>query len=525
MGLFDEPTPTLNNNATISGAQYLSKLNTAGTASATVFFFSPRQIPDQHRRPYDYKFGEGFYDAVEQRIDNRMKGAPSSQMDSYLLDCPEARMAIMPSTQGIPTKLSSLSDFWTFLIVIDNDSAITPAALQSVVPSRTLLSGWCVNEPVTKTNFSQGYTPNPMCLLTVTHQTVLNFRQSFGMGGFRSADVMSDYDYAPYSVLYNIQSEVDRPFDLNPATVSKAVIANKDLEGTVSVAHMPLPSAPGSVTIGTELADPIQHLSTLVNPAIDTPLLGSDGRGSGLDNGLDFFSGGSVMQSTYSALLGNAQPQIYLSKLDVEQPFTVSELQQTYPNLNIQVINIPVTAQYDQTSNAAPTRNNVLTSMLASAFPGILAQHGLAEVAFRYNSSIRQPGGLGSIGGKRGMYELQNISTLYNCNQNTIQAKWNNLQAYLELDLFPIILNTAGHFDLMVHCSIGGVSLIHLNLLDFASVHGFVETNNLLGGLNTPLVGTVSNFNNNAIQLANFTRRVLPSGEDNTQPSLFADLF
>ena len=54
MGLFDEPTPTLNNNATISGAQYLSKLNTAGTASATVFFFSPRQIPDQHRRPYDY---------------------------------------------------------------------------------------------------------------------------------------------------------------------------------------------------------------------------------------------------------------------------------------------------------------------------------------------------------------------------------------------------------------------------------------------------------------------------------------
>ena len=78
---------------------------------------------------------------------------------------------------------------------------------------------------------------------------------------------------------------------------------------------------------------------------------------------------------------------------------------------------------------------------------------------------------------------------------------------------------------IIVHCSIGGVSLIHLNLLDFASVHGFVETNNLLGGLNTPLVGTVSNFNNNAIQLANFTRRVLPSGEDNTQPSLFADLF
>ena len=101
------------------------------------------------------------------------------------------------------------------------------------------------------------------------------------------------------------------------------------------------------------------------------------------------------------------------------------------------------------------------------------------------------------------------------------------MQTYLDVTLFPIIKTAAGDFDLMVHCSIGGVSLIHLNLLDHAPVQGFVENNNLLGGINTATVGSDKDVSNNSAQLVSMVNDLVPltqSQDRGMQPGFLQSL-
>ena len=475
--------------------------------SATLFIFSPRFIPNQHRRPFDYRFSDGVKTAIADTVDRRMRGGSYSTADTFLLNIPDARGAILPSTIGTPINLQAFSEFWSFLLVVDNDNGLTPAGFQMVLPTRVIYAGWFVNEPVTQKNLSQSYVLNDGAVLVVAHQTILSLKQVMGPSGYQGVDVISDYDFAPTTPLQAINPEGENVYDLNPTEVVKASTTSPDLEGTIGTWSTPVAAKAKSLTIPTELQDPTRHLSHLVSQAVETPILTMNGM-SGMDS-VDAFMGGQVTLSTFGALLGQATPTV-LTKINCNQPISLGEVQQIYPQLNYQVIKIPTMPSYELTDTAAPTASNVFSSLLYSAMPGILAQYGLAEIAFRYNSFARQSGGLGSIGDKRGVYELQNIAPLYQCNQNELQAKWITMQTYLDVAVFPIIKTTAGEFDLMVHCSIGGVSLIHLNLLDHAPAHGFVENNNLLGGISTVTVGSDRDVTNNSAQLVSMINDLAP---------------
>lgn len=485
----------------LTSATVLGHRQFAQRPSAILLLFSPRSIPDQVRRSYTYKFGEGFKSALFERMDKGIKGLPQTNISNLMLDCPDARGAILPEAKGQSINLKTFGDQWTFVLIVDNDNRLNQQGVPGIMPSRTLYTGWCTTEPVAKKNFSAGHVLNELCVLSVTHQTVLNVKQVFGqMGGYQGIDVMGDYDFAPGQVLQNMQNSAQAVCDLNPSKVVSSIIPSPDLEGSIQVMSQSVGALPRSLVIPTELNDPAQHLGHLVGQAVQTARVTANDFGSYSAPSFDIFSGGDTVISVFGSMLGSATPSL-ISSLQPDQPFTIGEVIQKYPDLQFQVAYIPHASQYDITTSSGASARNVFTTLLSSALPGILVQYGLAEVAFRYNSYTRETGGLGSMGGERGMFELQNIAALYVCNSNELVAKWENFKAYLKLTLFPIIKDTVGDFDLMVHCAVGGVSLINLNLFNYAAEQGFVETNNLLGGLNTPTVGENTELSNNAGQL------------------------
>ena len=524
MSLFGgQQAPVMPNLNQTQATSIFTQVTQSGVA-ATLFIFSPRFIPNQYRRPYDYRLGDGVKSAIADKVDRRLRGGSYSTTDTFLLDIPEARGAVLPATIGTPINLQAFSEFWTFLLVVDNENGLTPTGFQTTLPTRVIYAGWFVNEPVAKKNLSQSYVLNPSSMLVVAHQTVLSLRQTMGPTGYQGVDVISDYDFAPTSSLQSINPAGENVYDLNPAEVIKVSATSPDLEGTIGIWATPVAAREKALTIPTELQDPTRHLSHLVSQAIETPILTLNGFNGA--EAIDTFMGGQVALSSFGALLGQAIPTV-LTKIQCNQPISLGEVCQIYPQLNYQVINIPTMPSYDIIDTAAPTASNVFSSLLYAAMPGILAQYGLAEIAFRYNSYAHQPGGLGSMGEKRGVYELQNIAPLYQCNQNEIQAKWVTMQTYLDVTLFPIIKTAAGDFDLMVHCSIGGVSLIHLNLLDHAPVQGFVENNNLLGGINTATVGSDKDVSNNSAQLVSMVNDLVPltqSQDRGMQPGFLQSL-
>ena len=494
----NQPTQMLNN---VSFAQQSSH-------KATLFLFPPRNIPDQFRRPHVYKFGGEFRMALQDNMEKAMRG-PYNNLDSLMLNVPSARGAILPSAQGQHMNLRPFSDFWTFVLIIDNDNGLSPLGLQTSIPSRMLYSGWIMDEPVTHKNMSAGYVLNPTAILSVTHHTTLTVQQNYTPTGLnQQINTTGDWDYLAGNTAQQLQSDGQNLFDLQPGTVMNAIVADPISDSSHSLAITPVSASAASIPIPTELNAPAYHLQKIVSSMADgVKMLSSSETGL-----VDVFAGGDVVLSTIGTMMRNGSNTV-LNNLDPSKPITMQEIMTRYSSsLNVTVCEIPREAQYDLSSPHAPTKRNVFTTVVASSLPPLLAQFGLAEVAFRFNSYAVPQGGLSSINGERGVFQLLNIATLYAGGENSMSSAWDRLQRYMRMTLFPMLKENVGEFDLQVHCSLAGVSLVNLNYLDDMIEHGLVESNNLLGGLNTPLLGTQLEVGNNASQLFGVTRDVVATG-------------
>ena len=482
-----------------------------GSSSAYLFLFSPREMTAQYRRPYDYKFNDKFGGDLSDLITRNMSGV-SSLVDDFMLNSADARTSVLPTATAIPLSSAPFNQCWTFLLVVDNDELVTPFGFSKTHPSRIYYMGWCIDEPVTRKNLSQEYVPNPSAIFQTAHHTVLCSRGNFGPDtGYVATDVMSDYDYAPTSVVTQMHHADQTPYDLNPSKVANEIVTSSlgmdeyaNVSPSISVCANPLMTQATPLQVDTSLNDPTRHLGNIVRALSDTVMY--TGRTSSTDEIPDEYAGSSLATSQFASMLGSGTPMM-ISKVDPEKPFSFSELMEEYPNLIYQVILMPNQIGFDATDVGAPTANNVFASMIHNAMPSILAQYGFIEATFRYNSFARPAGTpifIQNIANP-GVFEVMNLASFYPCPQNELMAKWNMCSMYLQHTLFPIIKNSVGDFDLMVNCSVGGSTIVQLNLLDYQNRPGFAECNNLLGGLNTPTVGLHNDLLNNAVQLHNLT--------------------
>lgn len=495
-------------------------------SSAYLFLFSPREMTAQYRRPYDYKFTDKFRGDLSDLITKNMSGT-SSVVDDFMLNSSDARTAILPTASAIPLSSSSLSQCWTFLLVVDNDDIVTPFGLTKSLPSRTYYMGWCIGEPATRKNLSQSYVPNPGAIFQTAHHTVLFLRKTFSPDdGYVVTDVMSDHDYAPTSVITQMHRAEHVPYDLNPRKVAEEIVTEPmgfelgvNASAPIDVCANPLMTQAAPLQVDTSLNDPTRHLGNLVRALSDTVIY--TGKNESTGELPDVFAGSNIATSQFASMLGSGSPTM-ISKLNPEMPFSFSELMEGYPNLIYQVILMPNQIGFDAADVGAPTANNVFASMIHNAMPSILAQYGLIEVVFRYNSFARPAGTPIFIQNidNPGVFQVMGLASFYPCSQNELMAKWNVCSVYMLHTLFPIIKSSVGDFDLMVNCSVGGSTIVQLNLLDYQNRPGFVECNNLLGGLNTPTVGLHNDLLNNAVQLHNLTEdtKSLQSAWSNGRP-------
>ena len=491
-------------------AKPIQMLNQVGFANqrrgkASLFLMSRRIIPDQFRRPLMYQFGGEFRMALQENMEKAQRPGYNS-LSSLMVEDRAAKAAIMPTTQGQHVNLNFFSEQWTYVLVCDNDNGLSPLGTISAIPSRMLYSGWVVDEPVAKANMSAQYVPNPAAVFQTTHHTTLTVQQSLTQdGAFNRTETTGDYDYlAP--MVQQLQADGKQLFDLMPDRVVNGIIEDPVNPFSFQTAHAPIVAQQKSLEIPTELNAPAFHLQKVVGGMADMV------RHLQSPSQNDLAIGNDVAMSVLATTLHPGHNQV-LNDLDPGAPFTFGELIQKYGDaLEIVVCQQPSDLQYDLVSASAPSKRNVLSSIVSSSIPPLLAQFGLAEVAFRFNSTIPAVGGLGSTNGERGVFKLLNLATLYAGSDIEMSTAWDNMQRYLRMTLFPIIKANGGEFDLYLHCSLAGVSLVNLQLLDEIQERGLLETNNLLGGLNTPVIGGQLELQTNAGQLFGAVKDTMASG-------------
>lgn len=482
--------------------QMLSRTNffQANNRKATLYIFSRRFVPDQVRRSLQYKFGGEFRSALQENIANVLnKNVPAIGIHSIMPNTPSARASILPSATGLPMNMTSFGDLWTFILILDNDTQMSPLGIAKTAPNRMLYSGYIVDEPVTP-NPMGGWIPNPGAIFNTTHHTTLTAQIGYDMmGQHQHVDTTGDFDYIAGTVAQGVTMDGIKIYDGAPSKIANSIVMEPDqLNFNLSIKPIE-DQRQGSIEIPTELNSPTHHLAQLVNGVTETvKFMQNEQQGM---IGPDLFSGRDVMMSSLASTLNPGVNSIF-NDLNPKVPFRFQDLTVKYGNdLDLIVVNIPWESQVGLGDPAVGSRRNVMSSVISNSLPALLARFGLCEIAFRYNSYMRVVGGLGSTNGERGQWQILNVAPLYQINEAGIQHATDNFMMYAERTIFPIILTNAGHFDLMCHCSNSGVCLVDLQLKDYMVEQGMIETNNLLGGLNSPTLGIYQDLRDNAAQL------------------------
>lgn len=472
---------------------------------ATLFLFTPRNRPDQWRRPYLYQFGGEMKMAVDETINRALRGTANG-MTTMMLNQPIARSAILPNAQGQLVTVSNLNDYWTFILIIDNDNGVNPLGMATSTPTRMLYSGWIMGEPVTKRNMTvDSWAHNPSAQLITTHHTTLCVHECIGpTQTYSQINTTGDFDYYDGNMMQQLTPTQEQLYDLQPSKIANNIC---DVEPNMfTVAPAPIKSNRTTTEISTDINRPTHHLQKVIGGLIDSVKLSDQANQMG---SVDALSGGDVMMRSFELTLGGGTSNVVLNGLRPNQPFSMQDLDDRYgTSLMVQVCETPKDATYELSDGQRPSARNVFTSVISSSLPSMLAQYGLADCAFRYNSAMR-PNELFPDPNKQGVMEVYNFSSLYGATDQALRLAWENFERELRMCLFPIIRSNAGEFDLTAWCSIAGCSLVNLNLLDDMTVEsGMQENSNLLGGMNTPFLGINGEFQRNAGELYHLTQDV-----------------
>lgn len=477
----------------------------------TLYLIPPTHISDHCRRAHTYKFGGGNFQAdLTENVEKALTQRNYSYSDTYMPGSRSALEAILPSANGERVNLNYFSECWKFILIIDNASEMSELGIATINPGRKLYEGWVAGgeEPATM-GLDGNIHINETAVLSTTHHTSLLIDKTLGFGGSAGEriHVIGDYDYVDGSVAQAIAPR-HRPQELCDLTPSKVMnVISEDTEtgmfntGTTSIA-----GTNHSIELDSSLNNPKVHLSTVVGGLVDSSK--NYAENSNIDG--DCYTDINNFIKATSSLMNTGSNSYQI--LDPSVPHTLGEIRNKFDNaLEVIVCDLGIT-NYENSDPCTPSRRNVMSSIINSSLPSLLAENSIASVKFRYNSWISSEFEEGCAGKPRGSFQLLGISPLYHLDDNRITKAWIDFKRSLRDKLWPIIIHNAGEFDVMVHCSLAGASLIQLNLYDWHdSDKGYIETNNLLGGLNTPLLGTVDDFKNNATELYGTVQNIVNS--------------
>ena len=492
---------------------------------ATLILFSPRYIPNVFSRPLTYRFGDEFMNDITNVLEQSQNSAFTHD-NSFMLGTHSATSAVLPRAVGDEIHLESFRDMWTFVIIVDSYSP-TLFNHRSNACSRMIYSGFIIDEPVS--NMGMQKTLNPHAVLNITHHLRLaSFNQALNMNGACSRICTTgNWSYADPTVATQIRGNGTggAVYSLQPENLATSVRATESPyayygEGTFLLDNAPINATARrgrSMNIASSLESPAHHLARVVEGFKTSVQSVRE-----YQNDYATYPGASsiLQDAAYNWGMGT---NLVVDQLEPDHAYSMQEVLGKYPNLNVTVIRQPSQQLVGLTDAGAPSKRNVMSAIVSSTLPFLMGEEGIADVAFRYDSFNHNT--LMSSDMNQGAFELMNISMLYACEPAQIQAAWSRLYSKLQWALFKIIKDNAGDFSLLAYCSLNGSTLVDLQLHDVMTGNqDFVETSNLLGGLNTNTVGSQHDATGNALQMYNVATQLSNYTSGTNTPVSVTDL-
>lgn len=474
---------------------------------ATLFLFSPKIIPTQVLRPYAYSLTPQFYDDV-------LNAAPTLQQavgPAAAGKLPSVATAILPDDTGTVLNTYELSSTWSFVLTID-DSPINHGIRNAARSACTRLIATGYVTGLDKVTAEEPVNPltqsiNPRAVLVFTHATVTYLHGEIGAtGGLSKISVSHDTDLINH--LTATMNTTDNMLFLGtPGDLLKRVDTS-DPNGTAVGSYGPLAITEntfksGAMNVDGVLKSPKHHLNTVMH-TLDVALnhAQDDFVKSSLMPNAATGSPNDVIRDTFISSLPHGNSSFPRQGIDVSRPMTMNQLVMMFPNINIIPHRVPNQSTWDVAPQENMTLKNKMSSMVAATVSSVLPGCGLSDIAFRFNSWMKDDPFNVSTMGVWQFYEPTNTLTPATPEQKIKMI--NMFKMVLENELFPILKAVHGEFDLTCFCNLTGEILLDLNYLDDSNSAqgGYYETNGRLGGMINPMIMPLNIVNSNATMLS-----------------------
>lgn len=475
--------------------------------NAIIWFISPRQIPNITIRPYTYQFDGDFLKDLTSVVDNAQTQALGSLGGNYrplafMKGYHSANKAILPSATGLGFHGNYYSDLWTFIFMLDNPP-IQGREYRASFSGRIIYSGFCLEEPVSVLFNEPAYNEN--CPLLITHLTRLDIRELVGPSGSGlRIQPMEDTDIVNPQVV--LQSSPNRQYYLRPEDLVESSGLMNDGNSWDIPARTYIGNSSSIGHINTAAKSPKNQLSQIVSALSKTVVEGAESR----------YMNPSVAEvpaymldnsSTYECFKKNLVTRLpdRIVGINVNDQLFLSELFGKYPNLRrtAQVVRIPNLLPDSPMDDSAPNPINVMTSLLVSSIPAVMSMYGVSDVQFRYASHdpSRQAIFIGDDSSVCQVFDI--MSFVPNESTDIIKIRWNSALSHLEENIFPMIVDSFGNFDVMIQYRSAGECVVQLQLPDMMSAinDGRVYNNGACGGLQSPLIGDENTRTSNITEL------------------------
>lgn len=500
------------------------KYNAGGHEHIYLYLIKPRDMSDQVIRPMTYRFGSEFKNELGNLLDRTSTMLPAQTQTAcrdYLTNSPAAQAAILPAVdKSMRVNMSPFRAAWTFLMMVDTTFGSSVIGTTASAPHRELYSGWIASgdEPAVMTSTGH-WNINPNALISIARASQ---NTVCGIGGY-GGGVINDGDV---NILTREQlSAVDRPRDiygqsselysLDTYTTGSAACANSTLAMTnFTTANNdqpynirfgnPICSRYGDGSLATEITDTVaKDYGYQLNNCVQGMVSMTQSKSEDIDNGSLLMDNDvpNVCAELTSAMSIRSAVRM---KFDPKQIISLRELMDKYDDcLDIGVIDAPFDVQYDRTDVMANTPQNIAYAILAAALPNAMSDNCLADISFVYDTTNRD------IASPTGIAEpvILQWSTIHE-KVNAASAVRRFIQTLVSTVLRKILL-VFGHFRVSCHASISGATIMEIYLYDHSNNDGgFYETNSLMDSLNTNLVGTYDDLNNNSYKFAELAQTV-----------------
>lgn len=477
---------------------------------AFLYLISPTKFSDQANRSLIYRFDGNFLSKVNSAIESASSSMSGINLHRAVTDTDILTSAVPSANSIFKTDLNRLSDFWTFIMVVNND--IDPSIKTNIYNTnrkRVIYNGLCLDEPVSMLTGTP--TPNLRTPFLILHKTIAEQVRTAGpTGGQESTKVFSDVDVIPGKTLQSMATVLTkepsnnlymmRPKELaDTATLSSDGSVMTTLGDFSSIGRMDQ-----SITVNSRLSVPRYNLYHLVKGISDVRANMMMDSGSG---GLQppALLGHDTISDRISENLIDTTALAHKVGLDPNTYVTFGEILEKY-NPKILPISIPKSQMYGTIDQSIISGSNQYSALLSSVIPSVLANNALSLFVFSYSSFADRSGQFGD-----GMM-IHKADPLIQISNEELEWRVRSVKNTLRNEVFPVLIAGRGDFELNASCSCNGITTINLNFMDDTASDAIYEIPNILGGFNNNLIGSHSITDYNSTNIAKLINILTDTG-------------